>query len=456
MYRQYIFIFIAMSLWLLNGCVSSNNKDSVEEAHAFCLEKNGTVETRNLDNGNITEVCVTTQTGIFDEGTVDYTFTCDIMDFYRGVCEDEGENEIQAVLARRTYSICENDNSQHCAYYNNVDNILRNLENTGYTHRPFLLDPDIGETSNKNNLFLDCSGFVGYYVLQQLSPQLYNYFPRKYSCGPLQKEENVESKLARPLAADFVDHIQSVVRTVSNHNASDAGDARQCWGRVDDISDALPGDVIAYKHNANIDTKTKYCCAKHEYVRPATKEKYYKYKSEKMSKGDHCTNGRIIYKTKLDKYGNHKSTGHVMFIVKKPYRSKRCKDKGQCKYYWLHIGADYQWVIQVGDSTNVKHTSDTRVVENSGGSNYKGHAYHAWTEGKVEECSNGTYHRDCSQYGTNVEKSVTVKGSTETHHPTGIGAGYIYVNDAMDGYRTKYSADISKATVVIGRPVVCD
>lgn len=458
MYFRWTLGLMVLGLMIMNGCSSNENQTTIEKARIFCLEENGTLEIMDLGDGNTTEVCMTAQTGIFDGGTENYTFTCDVMDFYTDSCEKEGKEETNGLLEGSKSVICEDDNSQHCAYYSKVDDILLHLENTGYTHRPFLLNPDIGETGDKKNLFLDCSGFVGYYVLQQLSPKLYSDLPRKYSCGPLQKEENIRTAVARPLAADFVNYIKSPHRITVQDNVSDVGDDKQCWGRVEHIKDALPGDIIAYVHNGNIDTETKYCCSSQMHVHYETNERYetyYTYETEKMSKDDNCS-GRIIYKTKLDSNDHHKSTGHVMFIMKKPYRSTKCKDNGQCKYHWMHPFADYQWMVHVGDSTNVKHTSDSRVVENSGGSNYKGHSYHAWTEGTVEQCFDGTYHRDCSEHNSTKEKSIVVKGSSKPNHPTGIGAGYIYVNDAMDGYRTRYSSDISDATIVIGRPVECD
>jgi hypothetical protein len=457
MYSKLILFSIVLS-FILGGCNSNETLSTLEKARIFCNEKNGTVKIEELNENNTTEVCKTTEIGIFDEGTEKYNFSCDLLDFYAGNCEKIGEEEVTSntLLESNKDKICSDDTSQHCAYYNMVDNILLHLVNTGYIHRPFLLDPDIGEINSKKNLFLDCSGFVGYYILQQLTPKLYNVLPRKYSCGPLKDEKYTTTAVARPLAADFVDYIKSLSVTVKDNNDAEIDD-KQCWGRVEHIRDALPGDVIAYTHNGNIDTNTKYCCFKKDtsFYTENIKIESYKYVTRKMSNDDNCSNGRIIYKTKLDKNHSHKSTGHVMFIMKKPYLSTKCKDNGQCKYHMLHPFANYQWVVYVGDSTNVKHTSDSRIVENDGGSKYKNHSYHAWTEGVVEECVDGSYHRNCSKHNTTKENSITVKGSSKSNHPTGIGAGYIYVNDAMDGYRTKYSADISDAKIVIARPVRC-
>ena len=444
-------LLFLLSLIIISGCAPSGERSMLEKARSYCLDNNGTVKTITLGENNTTEVCITTQEGLYDGGYATYSFICDILDFYKGKCEIGGENEINSTLPESSNQ-CEGESTQRCVYYNEANNILLNLNNTGYIHRPFLLDTGINGTKNKYDLFLDCSGFVGYYVLQKFSPKLYYKLPLRYSCGPKYKEENVSTPPARPLAADFVNYIKSLKKTATGDNSAKTTDYKQCWGRVENISDALPGDVIAYTHKNNIDTKTKYCCSKKKHI---TKPGYY-YSAKEMSGDDNCSNGRIIYKTKLNKNGKHESTGHVMFIMKKPFRSKKCKDKGQCKYSWLHPSASYQWVVYVADSTNVIHTSDSRKVENSGGAKYKGNSYHSWTEGYLEKCTNGTYHRDCSKHGSTMDKNITVQGSSKPNHPTGIGAGYIYVNDAMDGYRTSYSADISKATIVIARPITCN
>ena len=433
-----------LALVQFSGCNSSNGSSEVEKAKAYCVDQNGTVDTLELNSTKSIEVCISTQVGDSDNGSEEHTYTCELMDFYHGTCDKDVE-ENNSSLVQVVYI----GNYQSYAYYKKVKTILKNIDNTGYTHRPFMLNPDIGENMENYDLFLDCSGFVGYYVLQQLSPKLYSDLPRKYSCGPLTKENGVISRIARPLAADFVEYIKASSSVSHNSATVDDDENNQCWGRVENLKDARPGDVIAYVHKGNIDKSTKYCCRK------TLKDDNNTYYSTKLEGNDTCdAPNRIIYKTKLDSNGNHKSTGHVMFITKTPYKSTKCKDVGQCKYSGMYSNAKYQWVVRVADSTNVIHTSDTRDV-GIDASKYGEHKYHAWTSGTVEKCVDGSYHRLCSEHDTTKVDDVNVTGSSKPNHPTGIGMGYIYVNDAMDGYRTKYSADISDAEIVIGRPIRC-
>jgi hypothetical protein len=426
------FLWVSGLSILIFGCGSGN--DVPKAARSYCIDQNGTIERFSDANNVEQEYCVTEQSGVFDEGELTYTLTCPLEAFYNDTCEAEAETEISAMDELTTVSMTQNQN-----YYNRVDHILRNVSNTGYTHRPFLLHPNINESNATYDLFLDCSGFVGYYVLQQQTPLLYEALPRNYSCGPLDIEDNVSTAPARPLAADFVEYFKNLTQTATGCNDLEANATSQCWGRVEHIQDARPGDVIAYLHEENIDRSKQYCCQKIKYNDDSS---CYYYSSATLIDSEHsCNSGRAISKT-----FDHKSTGHVMFIIKAPYLSSKYKDDdGQS-----------QWVVKVADSTNVHHTSDSRKVQNDGGANYKGHAYHSWTAGVLEHCKDGSYHRHCDEHNSTMVESVEVTGSSEADHPTGIGAGYIYVNNHMDGYRVRASSRTSKASIYIGRPIRCE
>jgi hypothetical protein len=136
-----------------------------------------------------------------------------------------------------------------------------------------------------------------------------------------------------------------------------------------------------------------------------------------------------------------------MFIASTPY---------QCKSLWCEERVEKEWVVRVADSTNVKHSYDTRKVGEDN-SHYDGHLYHAWTAGTLERCDdNQSYHRDCSAHGSlNALETIDIKGSSKADHPTGIGAGYIFIKDTMDAHRPKYSASMASGKIAIGRPIEC-
>lgn len=271
-------------------------------------------------------------------------------------------------------------------------------------------------------------------MLQGIAEPLYKKLPRGYSCGPLVEEEGVTDRPARPLAADFYDHFS----TAPAYNGEEATSVENaCWSKVEKIKDALPGDVIVYLHQDNLDMKTKYCCYKDGYM----------YKNEIVEEESDCKGkgGRITHKPKKYGDGRSKNTGHVLFIHDRPYRSTEKKDdKG-----------DYQWVVEVADSTTSPHMFDSRK-KGEGKSVYDSNSYHAWTKGNngyVQRCTEGQYHRVCTQHKSCPESNIKI--NTSGDHATGIGVGRMYVNDDMDGYRVNYSHNTEKAKVVIGRPVPC-
>jgi hypothetical protein len=82
--------------------------------------------------------------------------------------------------------------------------------------------------------------------------------------------------------------------------------------------------------------------------------------------------------------------------------------------------------------------------------------YHAWTkeyndEKDIQRCPDGSYHRNCDQDGTTI-----IIDTIHKTNPTGIGAGRMYMNEGMDGYRNNYSSLTEQPVKVrIGRPVPC-
>jgi len=314
--------------------------------------------------------------------------------------------------------------------------ILNNLENTGYSHRPFFAQPDFrrladAPSDQRFNLFLDCSGFVGYYVLQGVAKANFNQLPRGFSCGAD----------ARPLAADFVDLARLLPKTST------------CWSVVDDLSKVAPGDVIAYLHEENIDPAL-YCCSDASG------------KTRRIGSAPECTAPeRVIRKTRRYSNGRRMNTGHVLFAIGKPYQNEDDKRRKE-------------WVVPVADSTTSPHMSDSRSKGHRNSRYGKdGNRYTAWDRrkmtcldaaqpqrqyscvfGEVERCQGKggdvSYEYQCRQseqkLGSVSLDSVTVNS------PTGVGAGLIYIRDDMRGFRNSDGGSLKHATVVVLRPLDCD
>lgn len=428
----------------LFACDSSNTFTSdYQKAYDFCVGQGGAVEQRLDSKGNLINVCRYQEVATYDDGVQTHTMVCELQSFYDGRCND-GLGSDYAHEAPPLLDACPGcPKTVREMIDDQVLDVLAKLDNTGYSHRPFDLHPDYAElasqtTSSPNtgyDLFLDCSGFVGYYVLQGVAKPLYEKLPRRYSCGPLSFEEGVVTSVARPLAADFHDHFLREVAAFGGGEAFSLENA--CWSRVEHISDALPGDVIVYLHEENLDLDTQYCCRKEGSL----------YKAGVVADESACADGRITYKAKTNSDGSSRNTGHVLFVREPAYRSKEKKDSDGI----------YQWVVEVVDSTTAPHMYDSRKVgeENSVyGSNY----YHAWTRGDekyVQRCADGSYHRDCMQHNTS-QVGENIEINTVGDHATGIGVGRIYVNHDMSGYRVNFSHETEHARVVIGRPVVCE
>ncbi|WP_147821022.1 hypothetical protein [Salidesulfovibrio onnuriiensis] len=317
------------------------------------------------------------------------------------------------------------DQTVHSRFHMKVDEILSHVENTGYSHNKgnnFSITPDYTEIASPQssyNLFLDCSGFVGYYVIQGLAETLYaDASPSQYSCQ------------GRPLAADFADVISSAPQVDAAHPAATMRDLMTgCvrWGQVKNVRDIKPGDVIVYKHPGHIGKKNRV-----------------------------CPDGRTVHAIS----GN---TGHIMFAHGEPFRSSNCKDDDPaCNGLDGEIPGNWQYGIRIADSTTSRHMHDSRKQNRNDNneSDYEGNNYHSWTAGgtdTLERCEDGTYHRDCSAHGSVAVESITIN-TKHKRHPTGIGTGVIFISADRKRYRasdkTKNHFNSSdEAIVFIGRPI---
>jgi len=289
---------------------------------------------------------------------------------------------------------------------------MENIYNTGYAHNAdnnFSLIPDYTELqttvpgTTEFNLFLDCSGFVGYYVIQGLADMLYqDASPSNYYCQD------------RPLAADFADLIGNAPEVDAAHPAATMEDliaGEVCWGQVKHVQNIRHGDVIVYKHPQHIGKKSD----------------------------TPCHDGRFVYEVT----GN---TGHILFAHGTPVLSNHCKANVlSCGEHADFTFGDWQYVVEVADSTTSQHTDDTRKVNAEIGvdeSDYHGHKYHAWTAGAdkvLERCADGSYHRHCILYGTVPVEGIEINTIHEDH-PTGIGVGKMYISQDRKSFRSSYTS----------------
>lgn len=430
---------ISLCAFIMVSCSSdnqANHPSAIDEAaYIHCDNLGGVVENVMDENGISQEICVYQETAEFDIGTQVYTHRCELTTLYEDHCDDEAEiNEPVLTINEENQTSIKTWND---AFYSKADEILKRVKNTGYAHNAydnFSLIPDVDKVFENNNtvynIFLDCSGFIGYYIVQGLNTNLYNKVSRSYMCGSF--------KDARPLAADFVDtfkNVPYVCPTDTNHTISKESN-KTCWRRVDHISNALPGDIIVYYHESHID-RTPRCCYEDNVT--------HSYVIEDDITERECLakeNGRINYKIN----GN---SGHILMIMQTPKRAQNTYDDN----------GNLQWIVHVADSTTSNHSYDSRKVgENE--SIYKGNTYHAWSakEPYVYRCADGSYHRDCSQYDSYCIENIHIDTAyidDYKEHPTGTGAGVMYVNNNMKGYRTRTAADIDDAEILIGRPVEC-
>ena len=426
-------LLAVLALATLVACAGDDPSEQ-EKARVYCLEQGGVII-------NAGQTCQYQEVAQFDDGVTTFTHNCELMAFYQGTCDQAAASDVlDFPLLPEPPS---DDPTIRQKLYSRVDDILTHLDNTGYAHNRdnnFSLVPGIETfpfadgTVESYNLFLDCSGFVGYYVLQGIAKPLYTKVQEtaNYSCG-------------RPLAADFADAFADASNSFTEATQTDVEGNNICWGQVKHLENAKRGDVIVYKHAENFGDET-----------------------------DSCKDGRTITLAKCtarDQDGNctaRKNTGHILYILEQPYRSKQCKDE---KLLWdegcyssesiaSSAPGEFQWVVKVADSTTVPHSRDSRAP-GADKSNYASNLYHAWTKtydgvSDLYRCCDGSYHRSCAPSGgTDCPEKIVINTSYE-NNPTGIGAGYIYVNDARDGFRNKYGDDIEWADVYIGRPAKCD
>ncbi|BAI80210.1 hypothetical protein DEFDS_0731 [Deferribacter desulfuricans SSM1] len=428
---KYLIIF---ALFLVSSCFNGSSSSDYDKAVQYCEENGGKVLMSTDTNE---EVCQYYETYDYDDGEHTYTMECELMTLYQGGdCSGINEpiNELPLVQWCPT---CEKTIRE--AFHGQVIDILLKLDHTGYVHgSQFILHPNYtdigGDDIESYNLFLDCSGYVGYYVVQGIAKPLFDKVDTCYHS-------------ARPLAADFADAFAAADNiTVETEEAtmSDLDNPDNlCWGRVTHIKDAMPGDILVYKHPENIE-------------------------------GDTCDNYTVT--------GN---TGHIMFIFDYPQKST---------YYHNN-----EWLVKISDSTTSPHSSDSRfsntckyklvngqlVCEKTefvkdgsfiyDKSQYKTNYYTAWTsryndgdknykeenDDWIELCidnntlDNNTFHRRCSDFGLETQKKIYPE-TKNVDSSTGIGVGYIYISDDMDYYRVKYGADRDYAEVYIGRPIKCN
>lgn len=434
-----IFRGIAAALLLGAMLAACSNDSSLDQAYAdaraFCVERGGTIgfAQRSPSDAAI-EQCVVTQVVEFDVGQQAYTHRCEMLAYRQGRCDERAERSRTPpfLLAGPATTVRE---QMHAT----ATDILSKLRNTGYAHDKdgnFLLRPGVQQLRTDGtagttdyNLFLDCSGFVGYYVLQAVSPDLYAGVPRNYMCA----------RTPRPLASDFAD-VFGADRTPLATASSElpAGATGGCWARVDHVSRALPGDILVYRHPENIGGVL--CC----YEQGGT---YQTVAMPPLRPGDwqrDCVqqrSGRLI----RELTGN---SGHILFVLEAPKLSTGTyDDKGEL-----------QWIVHVADSTTSPHSFDSRNAKDEAASQYGTNVYHAWSRGAdpgtVERCTDGTYQRRCATAGRVMAEAATIDTIHESN-PTGIGAGVMYVDHDMQGYRTAYTADHTADPVYIGRPVRC-
>jgi len=441
----FMLFFFMLTTVFFTAC-NSNHNSLTEEAEIYCKEHNGTIiKHTEYENQSIVKHCRYTEEAQFDDGVSTFTHQCELIAFYEDRCDEEATADFKDTnlilksnnSLNRTFD--SNDNLGEILYHG-VAHLLLNIDNTGYSHNKnnnFSITPKpfkYPEPNNNDpyNLFLDCSGFVGYYVLQGVIKSLYDDLKKNsvYSCG-------------RPLAADFADAIAKAPTHIPDAVQSDIENDNVCWKRIDNLADAKRGDIIVYKHSDNIGNETK-----------------------------QCKDGRTIKLAECKKYKDgkcikRKNTGHVLYIHKAPYRSQHCKDKKSItggsgcyssKSYAKHTPGNFQWMVRVADSTTSRHSKDGRHV-GAGNSHYSSNYYHAWTKDNnnishsLYRCGDGSYHRNCDDHDGEEENIVI--NTNYLSHPTGVGTGYMYINDDRDGFRTKYYSDISDAEVYIGRPGKC-
>jgi len=411
-----------------DNTLSTAKSDRLSQGREKCLADGGRVVIESYPDKSRTELCMTQESQTFDDGQKQVTHLCPLVNYLDGTCD---ANEAEGWLPPFPPPHPTPNNTVAVYFHDKVTDIMGKIKNTGYAHNKnnnFSLVPDyteITQPQTEYNLFLDCSGFVGYYVIQGLAPKLYkDATPSNYAC------QN------RPLAADFADLLAKAPQVDKDHPAAtkdDIDSGNVCWGQVKHVKDIAPGDVIVYKHPENIGTTKKKC----------------------------CNDERDVYEVT----GN---TGHILFAHSTAAESNRCKENSfSCGVKQSLIPGKWQWFVHVADSTTSPHTADTRK-KGINKSNYGGNYYTAWEKGSteggvVERCKDGSYQRSCQATDSSAVESIEINTRHATH-PTGIGVGVMYIGPDLQSYRSSYTTDTYQyknksgdieQVVFIGRPIKC-
>ncbi|MBI4634016.1 MAG: hypothetical protein HY742_09015 [Deltaproteobacteria bacterium] len=416
-----------------DNTLSTAKSDRLSQGREKCLADGGRVFIESYPDKSSAELCMTQVSHTFDDGQQQVTHFCPLGNYLDDTCDADAAKDWPWPWPGPLFPPTPTpDNTVNAYFHDKVQDIMTKVKNTGYAHNKndnFSLVPDYTEITKPQteyNLFLDCSGFVGYYVIQGLIPKLYQVAtPSNYACQ------------TRPLAADFADLLAKAPQVDADHpeaTKDDISNGNVCWGQVKHAKNIKPGDVIAYKHPDNIESSKKECTDKRHV---------------------HIVTG---------------NTGHILFAHSSAEESKRCKENPfSCGKKQLALPGEWQWVVLVADSTTSPHTADTRK-KGFKTSAYKENTYTAWEKGKggteecvVERCANGTYHHSCFSKGSSAVEFTKID-TTHAMHPTGIGVGAMYIGPDLKSYRSSYTTDTyhyknkdgdKEQVVFIGRPIKC-
>lgn len=228
------------------------------------------------------------------------------------IIESAGEPAKQGTIARRVYD--------------RVNYILENIKETKYVHSK---DSCIDE--NAGFYKYDCSGFLGIYVINNVSPEYCNQLNRATKKGIVNNSRPCKVKMncektqdqytSRPLAEDFYYYFKEAKKNPSN----------KYFNIVDNFSDVKVGDIIAVKYSTDWQKDAKSYCEMYE------------------------------------GHGKNPSTGHVMIALSEPVKSKMncidcCKHK---KYKNSRCTQHDEYYITIADSADSPHRKDSRDNCNS-------------------------------------------------------------------------------------------
>lgn len=211
--------------------------------------------------------------------------------------------------------------------YDRVNYILGNIKETKYVHSDkSCIDEGEGRYE------YDCSGFLGIYVLNNVSEEYCNQLNRSTRKGIVNKSRPCvvktncsvvkNSYTSRPLAEDFYYYFKEIKNNIDN----------EYFTVVTDFRNVKVGDIIAVKYASNWQKDKKSYCSFYE------------------------------------GHDKNPSTGHVMIAMSEPVKSKMnctdcCKDK---KYTESRCTQHDEYYITVADSAGSGHRKDTRGDGQSG------------------------------------------------------------------------------------------